>query len=70
MFSRYPFAIDNISWPTSHPHLPDIAEVDLPSYLVEADEINDDEWEDYISKALAAKFGVRPVDIGGFEPAG
>lgn len=69
MFSRYSFAIDDISWPTSHSNLPDTAEVDLPSYLVEADEIDDNEWDGYIFEALTAKFGVRPVEIGGFEPA-
>lgn len=69
MFSRYSFAIDSIAWPTSHPHLPETAEVGLPSYLVEADEIDDDEWDDYILEALTAKFGVRPVEFGGFQPA-
>lgn len=70
MFSRYPYAIDSIAWPTSHPHLPDTAEVGLPSYLVLADEDpSDDEWDDYIFEALTAKFGVRPVEFGGFQPA-
>ncbi len=69
MSSRYLFVIDSIAWPTGHTHLPDTAEVDLPSYLVEADEAEDEEWDDYILDALTAKFGVRPVEVGGFEPA-
>lgn len=67
-FSSYPFTIDDITWPTSHANLPDTAEIDLPSYLVEADKIDDQEWGDYILEVLTAKFGVRPIEFGGFEP--
>lgn len=69
MFSRYAFTINDIFWLSSHNHLPDSAEIDLPSYLVEADRVRKKEWREYIQDTLAAKFGVRPVKFGYYRPA-
>ena len=68
-FSGYLYTINNISWPSGNEHLPVTADVGLPSYLVLADEDDDDDWDSYIMMALKTKFDVRPVAFGGYEPS-
>ena len=65
---NYRFLVTDIEWPESSTlDLPGSIAVNLPKWLVEADSIDDDEWDEVINDELESKFGCR-ADSFSFEP--
>jgi hypothetical protein len=70
MMGSYAFRIYDIDWPddaASKIILPDEAIVILPSRLVEANTINDEEWDQVINDRLIDQFGTG-AEAFSFEP--
>ena len=72
----YDYTVGEIAWSADAAHLPEVATINLPESLVLLaeedfpDGIDSDQvWDDAIIDALTEKFGVRPIEIGGFGPA-
>lgn len=68
--SSWRYQISDIIWPEgANDNLPEEATVFLPGWLVLCDEnVPEAEWEEVICDELAHQFGVRPDDVGGYEP--
>lgn len=64
----YKFIVTDIEWEEGEEVLPDEVTVLLSKWLVEAEVIDDDEWDDAIQTQLQAEFGRKATSFG-LEPA-
>ena len=60
----YKFEVSDIDWVNPDPALPAVVHVMLSKYLVEAEPIDDDAWDEAINDELEALFGSRASDFG------
>ena len=59
---NFRFFVYDIQWPSSH-GLPDEATISLPDSLVEATDIEEDEWHDAVNDQLQRQYGDRAVSF-------
>ena len=64
------YDVEVLRWAKSTRPLPQKVKVALPHWLVLSDAYSDIEWEYYVKESVADLFGVYPVELGEFGPAG
>ena len=58
----FKYFVYDIQWPSSH-GLADEATISLPDSLVEATDIEEDEWHDAVNDQLQRQYGERAVSF-------